>query len=133
MLMRRIGGIFGGRQHVFAEDVGHATSPPLDDVPDVRAEIVRVGEAELVAAGGGGNFFRLLAEDDVEVVDAGLDGLVAGERRKLVAAEVGRRRSRVLLLQVDQLDDVRVSLNDVTGTIGPGWLAVDGRREGAGS
>ena len=94
MLVRRVPGVLGGRrQHVLAEDVAHAASASLDDASDLRAEVVRVGEAQLVRAGHGRqrNFFRLPVEDDVEVVDAGLDGLVAGEGRKFVAAEVGGR------------------------------------------
>ena len=107
MLVGRVPGVLRGRQHVLAVDVARAASASLDDVANVRAEVVRVGEALLVRVGHGHgrerNFFRLPVEDDVEVVDAGLDGLVAGERRELVAAEVGSRRGRVLLLRPPQL------------------------------
>ena len=45
--------------------------------------------------------YLISVEDDIEVVDACLDGLVSGQGGELVAAEVSCRRSPIFLLQVN--------------------------------
>ena len=89
---------------------------------------MRVGEAHFVTRIRSFRFGGKPIEDDVQVVDAGFDGFVAGKRRELVAAEVGSRRRAVLLLEVDEFDVV----GDVTAFVGKNRLTVDGGRESAG-
>ena len=72
-----------------------------------------VGEAHFVTRIRSFRFGGKPIEDDVQVVDAGFDGFVAGKRRELIAAEVGSRRRAVLLLEVDEFDVV----GDVTAFV----------------
>ena len=51
--------------------------------------------------------YLIFVEDDIEVVDSSLYGLVTGKGRELVAAEVSCRRGCVLFFEVNQPSDVR--------------------------